>query len=111
MPRPAGTVIGPSVQGTGTGLPFGWNCWTPVADAVQAFQRPAFSPPLPSQCQPPAAVYQATQPRVEIGIVDLAVKSGSTRYPGAHCRCPSVQKPFAFAGARPELSSKYTRVS
>jgi len=49
------------------------------AVAVHVFQRPAFSPAFPSQCQPVAGVYQATQPRVEIGVGDFAVKSGSTR--------------------------------
>ena len=51
----------------------------PVGVAVQVSQRPASSPLTPSQCQPPAAVYQATQPRVEIGVGDLVVKSGWTR--------------------------------
>ena len=69
-------------------------------------QRFAFSPVTPSQCQPPAVVYQAIHPRVEIGVCAAVVKSGSTSSaagaPDAsvHCRWPSVQNP-AGAGAEP----------
>ena len=59
--------------------PPGWNWAMPVAVAVHVSQRPLFSPLTPSQCQPPAAVYQATQARVEIGVGSRVVKSGSTR--------------------------------
>ena len=43
----------------------------PARDAVHVSQRPLSSPAVPSQCQPSPALYQATQPRVEIGISEL----------------------------------------
>jgi hypothetical protein len=46
---------------------------------VHVSQRLAFSPPTPSQCHPPMALYHATQPRVEIDVGVAVVKSGSTR--------------------------------
>ena len=51
----------------------------PEGVAVHVSQRPAFSPLTPSQCQPPAVVCQATQPRVDTVVVPGAVKFGSTR--------------------------------
>src|SRR5262245_63328941 len=101
---PVGIVTGPHVHGIGFGAPLGWNCAIPETDADQLFQWLTRSPPTPSQCQPLAGVYHAIQPRVETGVGDLVVKSGSTRYAcGApaslmHCRWPSVQKPFAAGG-------------
>ena len=64
----------------------------PPTFAVHVSQRLAFSPLTPSQCQPPAAVYQAIHPRVEIGVGVAVVKSGSTSRAAArpdasvHCR-------------------------
>jgi hypothetical protein len=76
----------------------------PPTVAVNVSQRLAFSPFTPSQCQPPPAVYQATQPRVDTGVCVAVVKSASTRYacaapePSVHCRWPSVQKLLAGSG-------------
>jgi len=75
----------------------------PVGVAVHLCHAAAFSPSGPSQSQPPAVVYQATQPRVEIGVF-FPVKSASARNAidsvdpaGVHARWPSVQKPFRVA--------------
>ena len=62
---------------------------TPATVAVHGSQRPAFSPLTPSQCQPPAAVYQATQPRVEIG-----------RRPGGEVGLGQVDRRGRTAGGR-----------